>query len=872
MICSKKRAGADSQARPSISAAGAFWRGGTSLRVHTLASAIWAFVVSIHAASLAPSVTQFVQGYCMDCHDADTEKGDRNFEPFLKTPSAVSQHVTLEEILEQLNLGEMPPKKKRQPTDEERRKVVAEITRYLVAAEASAKPASTVMRRLTRYEYKNTLRDLLGVDTEAADMTRLFPSDPRTHGFANLGSSQALSEHQLSLYLESARRYLDMALVFGQKRPEKREWVFKPRDFNGEKKNVGTVRYRVWGKNYEHLDIAHGQPVDNGPTYPKEFAGEGVPVDGHYRIRVTTTAKGRRHPYDPAIFPNDLSVPLQLGLWHVPDERYLGKRVSEGRVLIGAFDLPDNERMVIEETVWMPAGSLPFVHWINGPGASKRIMRLLTEQYHPEAERRSQTKVDRLREQGVKVSVDALVQKVWISDLYQGPRIRLYEMTIEGPLHDQWPPDGHQNIVGRETDPRALNVANVLTSFAGKAFRRPVPQREVAHQIEFVRQRMSMGTSKGEALKQGLTAILTSPRFLFLDEGDHARSGSLDEYQLASRLSYALWSSMPDERLLQLADDGRLSDPKTLATEIDRLLADPRSAAFVEHFTDAWLHLYKIGSMPPGDKQFPTYYRDRLEPAMKTETRLFITEALKHNRRVQYLLNSRSTFVNGSLARHYGLTNVTGNAFQKITFPSGIRRAGLLGHASVLTATANGVETSPVVRGIWVLENILGTPPPAPPPDVPPIEPDTRGAATIREQLAKHRNVAACADCHAKIDPWGFALEFYDPIGGFREHYPIIREDGKFAERQGKRIDGSGELPGGRYIHDDGGLRSELLRRRDLFTRNLVKKLLTYATGRELTFRDNAEIEQITSEVIKSGHGFRDLVRRCLQSEIFRNR
>ena len=839
------------------------------------ASAFWLVGASeMYSATLDPSVPKFVQRYCMDCHDADTEKGDRNFESFLKTSGAISQHQTLEEILEQLNLGEMPPKKQRidQPSDGERRSVIAEITRYLSLTEASAKSRSTIMRRLTRYEYNNTIRDLLGVDTVAADKTRLFPADARTHGFANLGSAQALSDHQLGLYLEAAREYLDLALVFGRQRPAARKWVFNPLDLNGEKKNSGSVRYRVWAKDGSHLDIAHGQPVDNGPTYPKRFASEGVPVDGRYRVRVKATAIGREHPYDPAIFPNDLTVPLQLGLWHVPDGSFLGKRASEGRVLVGVYDLPDNTLREIETTVWMPAGSLPFVHWINGPGASKAPMRKLTERYHPEALRKSQTKVDRLREQGVAVPKDALVQRVYISDVYQGPRVRVYEISLEGPLLNEWPPAGHRNIVGNETDPRSIDVAQVLTSFAGKAFRRPVSRSEVAHHIDYVRQQMAAGVRKPDAIKQGLTAILTSPRFLFLDEGDPAKTESLDGYQLASRLSYALWSSQPDERLRQLAAAGELNQTQTLAVEIDRLVDDSRSAAFVEHFTDAWLHLYKIGSMPPGDKQFPAYYRGRLEPAMKTETRLFVADALKHNRPIQHLLNSRTTFVNGSLARHYGLTHVTGDAYQKVSFPTGTRRAGLLGHASVLTATANGVETSPVVRGVWVLENILGTPPSPPPPDVPPIEPDTRGASTIREQLAKHRNVAACADCHAKIDPWGFALEFYDPIGGFRENYPIIRSDGKFSDRQGKRIDGSGKLPGGEFIVNDGDLRKELLNRKDQFARSLVKKFLTHATGRELTFRDNAEIEQISNQLAKKGYGFRDLVRVSLQSQIFRNR
>lgn len=833
----------------------------------------WGAVLA-DSGSLSPSVSQFVSRYCLDCHNAEKEKGDRSFEHFLESPNELSHLQTIEEILEQLNLGEMPPSKKNveQPSDSERRKIVAELTRFLTAMDASSKPASTVLRRLTRYEYNHTIRDLLGIDTSAADMTRLFPADPRTHGFANLGSAQALSDHQLGLYMEAAREYLDMALVFGQEKPQTQTWVFKPLDLNGEKRNVGTVRYRVWAKDGTHLDIAHGQPVDSGPTYPRRFARQGVPVDGDYRIRVTATAIGRDHPYDPSIFRNDLTVPLQLGVWHVPDQSFLGKRAAEGRVLIGIYDLPDNEPEVIEATVWMPAGSIPFVHWINGPGASKRPMRILTERYHPEALRKSQTRVDRLREQGLPVPKDALVQKVYISDVYQGPRVRVYEMALEGPLNDDWPPLGHRAAIGSETDPEKVNIAGALTRFASKAFRRPVPQDEVIHQIDFVHQRMAEAVPAGDAIKLGLTAILTSPRFLFLDEGNPVEAGPLDEWQLANRLSYALWSSMPDEPLRQLAASGRVADSMTFASEIDRLIDSPKSSAFSEHFTDAWLHLYKIGSMPPGDKQFPTYYRDRLESAMKTETRLFIADALKHNRPISHLLQSRETFANSKLAKHYGLTTVVGESFRKVVFPKSIHRAGLLGHASVLTATANGVETSPVVRGVWVLENILGTPPSPPPSDVPPIEPDTRGAVTIREQLAKHRNVAACADCHAQIDPWGFALEFYDPIGGFRTHYPRISPNGRMTEQMGTPIDGSSRLPEGGLIEDDQDLRSELLKRKDQFTRNLIVKLLTYATGRELTFRDNAEVDLIIQRVADSGDGFRDLVRQSLQSNIFRNR
>jgi hypothetical protein len=834
---------------------------------------VWILCTTIlEGASLSPEVPKFVGRYCLECHNDKREKGDRSFQHWLKQPGAPGQHGLLEEMLDQLNLGEMPPHKKgiKHPAHAERRRVIAEITRYLTVLEQAAEPTSTGMRRLTRYEYQYTLRDLLGIDTSGADMTRLFPTETRTDGFANLRTNPTLTEYQLECYMEAARRYLDMALVFGRKQPEPRTWVFNPRDLNGEKKNSGSVRYRVWGEHFTHLDIAHGQPIESGPTYPKTFSKQGVPFNGKYRIRIRATAVGRQHPYDPEIFPNDLDLPLQLGLWHVPEAGLLGKRASEGRTLIGVYDLPDEEPSDIETIVWMPAGSTPFVHWINGPGASKAILRKVAERYHPEAIRKSRSKVDRLREQGLPIAEDALVQKVHISDVYQGPRIRLFQITMEGPLFPEWPPPGHRKIIGPETDPEEVDIQETLLAFASKAFRRPVSKQEVLHYIRFVQQQLEMDVPRSEALRQGLTAILSSPGFLYLGK-DFAEDGkALDAFELSSRLSYALWCSMPDEHLTGLAASGELLQTNTFASEVDRLLNDPRSMAFVEHFTDAWLQLYKIGTMPPGQKQFPAYYRDRLESAMKQETRLFIADAMHHNHPIQHLLDSRQTFLNGNLARHYGLTNVVGPEFRKTTFPDAVSRAGLLGHASVLTASANGVETSPVVRGVWLLNNILGTPPAEPPPDVSSIEPDTRGAITIREQLVKHRAIATCADCHAKIDPWGFALEFYDPIGSFRAHYPLLTPSGRIANRPGKPVDGSGRLPDGGFLRDDSDLRRELIKRKDQLTLNLIRKFLTYATGRQLTFRDQAEVKRIRQKLSGSGEGFRDLIKFSLQSNIFK--
>ncbi|HAH99653.1 MAG TPA: hypothetical protein DCO70_09965 [Verrucomicrobiales bacterium] len=822
-------------------------------------------------AELPVSVPVFVKRYCIKCHDADREKGDRNFEPFLEQPSKAEHHSLLKEILDQLNLGEMPPRKKHvvQPPNMQRRQMIAALANYLAAIQSSNAPTATVMRRLTRYEYNYTLRDLLGVDTIAADATRLFPADNTSHGFPNYGPVQALSDVQLQHYIKAARTYLERALVMGKQRPEVRRWIFKPKDLIHEKKNVGTVRYRVISADGKYLDIGHGKPAENGPTYPKKFAAQGVPVDGFYRIRVKATAVGRKHPYAPELIPADLTQPLQMGLWHVPGPTYLAKRTTEGRVLVKVFDLVDNNPKNYEVKVWMPAGSIPFIHWINGIGASKGPLRKIIQRYYPEARRKTAYEVDRLKADGLPVPKDALVQKIWVSDLYKGPRVRVFEITLEGPLHDQWPPASHRSIVGYETDASRVNVEQVLLKFARKSFRHPVKLRDIAQYIDFIKSETVSGMATNEALKQALTAILTSPRFLFLDEGGAQGEKQLNDFQLATRLSYALWCSTPDERLLKLAADGVLHKPKNLYSETERLLKDPRSQAFVQHFADAWLRLDKIGSMPPGTKQFPVYFRDRLESAMKKETYCFVNHVLQRNHPISEFVDSSYSFLNGALARHYGVPGVVGEAFRKVEFPSQVRRGGLLGHASVLTATANGVETSPVSRGVWVLESLLGTPPSPPPPDVPPIEPDTRGAVTIREQLAKHRHVAACADCHAKIDPWGFALEFYDPIGGLRVNYSANKERGK---GKGLHVDGSGQLPSGEKVYNEADLRKLLASRKTKLTRNLTHKLVLHATGRKPGYRDHDVVNQIVEQSLASGNGFRDLIHAVIMSELFARR
>tara|TARA_R110000850_G_scaffold150868_2_gene273683 strand:+ start:2931 stop:5504 length:2574 start_codon:yes stop_codon:yes gene_type:complete len=823
---------------------------------------------------LAPTVPEFVETYCLECHDDLSTKGDRDFLPFLDDPNGVASFLALEEILDSLNLGEMPPDKDdvTQPSDDEKQTVIAEITRYLTAEAATLAPNETVLRRLTRYEYNNTMRDLLGVHPEVYDATTAFPVDETKHGFATVGETQVLSEYQLGLYLESARNYLDQTLVFGQEKPEVSRFEIKPTEFSSGPVYRGAVAYRALAQDASYVDIGHGEPADRRPNVPKSMQVRGVPAAGTYRITIKAEGKGRLdHDYDPELLGVDLGQPLKMGVWFGDSFRALEKSTTRGRNIIEVIELADNEVETYTMEAWMPKGGVPFINWINGPGASKRHVRVMIENYHPDSTVWTPVRVDVMRQDGREITDEEVAKHnasvVPASYVYRGPRIRLYDMVIEGPLDEEWPPANHCELVGDTIEPHKVDIPAVMLKLANRAYRRPVKAEEISHMVKFVEDSVAEGENHKNAMKSGFSAILASPNFLFLNEGNADRRPKLNDYQLASRLSYFLWSSMPDEELLAAAASGELRRKEVLLKQVDRMLADPRAEALAKNFTTAWLRLDKLGSMPPGTKQFPTYLKRRLEDAMRTETEMLFSHILNENRPITEFIEADYTFVNDSLGEHYGFTDVEGEHFRKVPMPAEMRRHGLLGHASVLTASANGVETSPVGRGIWVLESVLGTPPSPPPPDVEPIEPDTRGTTTIREQLAKHREVAACADCHAKIDPWGFALEIYDPVGGLRTHYSAAGNRGK-----GPLIDTTAELINGESFADEVGLKDVILERKNLVAKNLTEKLLIYGTGREPGFQDGAEIDRIAARSLEGENGFGDLVREIVSSQIFHSR
>ena len=510
---------------------------------------------------------------------------------------------------------------------------------------------------------------------------------------------------------------------------------------------------------------------------------------------------------------------------------------------VGLAELTSDQPTWYEWTTHITQGFEPEVRFRNGTTATKRLVRIITQKAseHPEVAPFANMKPGHDKSHG-------------LLKVYRGPKLRIYDIRVEGPHVDQWPPAGHTLMYG-DLQPDDLNRSTItqrLRVFAAGAFRRPLRGEELKPIERMVIAKLDRGMEPLAALQLGFQTILCSPSFIYMQEGE----GSLDGYNLASRLSYFLWSSQPDAVLLKHAEAGRLSDANVLDAEVDRMLKDPRSERFVNQFVRRWLDWDNIGEMPVSG-EFHVYYRDNLEAAMAGETTTFFRHILDQNLPPREFISADYTFVNRELAAHYGLPAIEGNQLRQVS-TEGTVRGGLMTQGSFLTASANGVDTSPVVRGIYALEKVLGYTPPPPPDDVPEIEPDIRGALTVREELARHRSIATCAECHRKIDPLGFALENFDPIGAWRTEY-------------GKNlpVDASGKLPSGEAFGDIRQLRTLLIERHELFTRSLTEKLMTYAIGREVEVGDRPAIDAILAELHGNKGGLRDLIRLVVLSKPF---
>lgn len=464
------------------------------------------------------------------------------------------------------------------------------------------------------------------------------------------------------------------------------------------------------------------------------------------------------------------------------------------------------------------------------------------------------------------------------ADTWPEPGLEIGDIVIEGPL-EPWPPQSRGFLLGDINVKQATttDARTIINRLLPRAFRRPVTPDEADGYVALFEAAHQGGRSFESALRVSLKAILCSPEFLFL----HEPGQPVTQHALAARLSCFLWSSMPDDELQLLADTGQLAQPKMLRRQVERMLQSPKSEAFIRSFTGQWLDLREINFTEPDPNLYPEF-DELLRISMVRETELFFKDVLANDHSITNFVDSEFTYLNARLADHYQIKGVEGQTFRRITLPPNSPRGGLLTQASILKVTANGTYTSPVIRGTWLLENILGTPTSPPPDNAGSVEPDIRGATTIRAQLAKHRNVTSCAACHSRIDPPGFALESFDPIGGLRTRYRTMSTAAQrpgikqapftFAwvrYRVGEPVDAAFQLPDGTQTDQIQALKKHLASQPELLTRNLARKLLTYSLGRRIGFADRQAVEEILRATAKQDYGFRSLVHAIIQHPTF---
>lgn len=799
-------------------------------------------------------IQQFVSRFCIECHSIDSHKGDREFESFALPLESEAGMIEAKDMIDQLTLKEMPPKESLQPGDEERLAVIRSLRQAISAArgKVASSGGRTVLRRLSIREYENTLATLLGRRVDTLGLTADFPKEQTSRHLDNIGTSLVTSGFLVDQYFQAANRLVEMRL--GKPVIEPITWTFNGHfvqyeELQGPHKSVFNFRY------LNLYEQPNSDTRQGGYGHIEDFL-RGVPASGLYDIEVEAQAMHRDTHYDPKIFGIDFSEPFMLGI--VPGD------VTKGHIhypqsiepLLASALVPDESPARLPFRVWLEAGQTPRFIFPNGPYESRASVLKVNKEYKDEFEE----KVDK----GVSRAILLREGKL--------PHIRISEIKITGPLHE---PEGRAEEVAvfGEGGFHPDRVVAQLNSFAEKAFRRPLSENDRQTISELYEKRIAEDASPRQAALDVVKLVLCMPSFLYLSEITDESTTALNSYDLASRLAYTFWATSPDEALLESAKTGKLVQDEELRKQIHRMLNDERISGFANGFLDSWLNLRDLGSMPPPRETNLAYYAEDLPASMKTEAVYFFRDLLANDGTVARFIDADYTFVDKKLAKLYDLpeqkTLRLADGFQKVVLRDNSHRGGLLGMAAVLTVSANGVETSPVTRGVWVSENILGIQPPPPPDEVPAIEPDVSGATNIRERLAKHRDDVTCAECHRKIDPLGFSLESFDPVGRWRTKYPVPSK----SKASAIKIDCSGEFPSGETYQDFTDFKKIISNtRQDFFGRHLISHFLAYATGRHMESSDDVVIDELHRKIQEDGLGLRTLITECMMSDIVRSR
>jgi hypothetical protein len=775
---------------------------------------------AVAAADVPEPMRALLEKNCTQCHGQEKQKGDVR----LDKAEAISPALW-GKIYDQLASREMPPDDKPQPSEADRQGL---IQHALAIAGQSSQIATTGLRRLNKREYGNTVKDLLGLRGGTFDPGEYIYKD-ETAGLDTDAQSLVTSNELLLEYLNAADKSLRHALFTDSMQQPKSQVI-----------TVNLAKMEGTPKRY--MDRSRESVIGRSGGKDKLYDGEStgtMRLPGRYKITVTACAVDR-DAYGLRLAPAEGPVIMGFGIKAGDVES-----VSSAGKVLRTFELKDNENQTFEFETWIDKDHFPYFSMANGP--AKPVTQLRAADRHK------------------RITEDELKKP------YAGPGIRITRYQVVGPLFDEWPPASIKTTLGVKEMPdlsSPITRERVVSHFATQAFRRPVTSEELQPYLAYLDKQQAATQDGRESIIKTFAAMMTSADFLYRREAQ----GELPPLVLANRLSYLLWSSMPDAQLFALASSGELKDPAVLLAEARRLLQDPRSESFSNSFADQWLSLGKLGTMPPDLRGEYRKYTDlRLEPAMLAETRLFFRSVLQENRSVRDFIDSDYTFLNEALASHYDMPFDPGKTQLKkasrldtemvrVSLPPGSMRGGLLGQGSILTLTANGVETSPIIRGHWILNELLGTPPPPPPKEVPAIAPDINGATSVRQQLEKHRTDASCAGCHRQMDPLGLALESFDPIGGLRTRYSKTQAVSTEGAYKGKDFANLTDLK--KILTSD--LRP--------FARHLTILMSEYAKGRKLVPADYPAIEAVLDQSAANDFQLQDMLLMIVSGELMRNR
>jgi hypothetical protein len=888
-------------------------------------------------------VAPLFRQHCAACHGAEKTEGELRIDRLNPDLTNGSDRDRWREVLDRLNLGDMPPDNAPPLPDGDRERLTNWLLREMKRAELARNPA-THFRRLTRLEYERTMQDLLGLPLEFASR---LPEDGRAKsGFRNDGEMLRMSPLQFELYFQIAEEALERVIVEGPP-PAAHRYRLSPTE------KQGAVDVTV-------LDRPEGQPADSFPYFTKPdrqgpafriwnmspvnrdkkkeaaakeaaakeaaakeaaakeaAAKEAAAKEAAAKEAAAKNADGKKAenkesagndkaatspvtpapppvapPPPPEIDPDRMLPPAAIQRYSeaavkLPQHCFAvgfhqAFRSGEARIRVRAARVPEADGggdPARPPRLTLAIGSTNF-HGVE----LKTVGQPVVIDHDDFRVHEFRVRMENMPAPNTSPSADrnATVLAAWnsarpVKDDPRPPRLRIDWIELETPFVEQWPPPAHSAIVptgGADMDESA-RAREAIERFATRAYRRPLTSTELDRLLALWQASRRDAASFESSLRETLAVVLASPQFLALPapRATSAQSSPerVDDYQMAARLSYFLWSTMPDEPLMTLARTGQLRAPATLAEQTRRMLADPRSWAFVEQFTEQWLELDRLQRVAIQRDRYPGF-DDELASAMRQETLHFVASLMRENRSLFQLVESRETFLNETLAAHYGIADVRGPEFRRVALAPEHHRGGVLTHAGILAGTSDGVEGHPIKRGMWLLKNLLDETPPPPPPNVPELErkdPKNR-ATTVAQLLAAHRESKACAGCHRRIDPWGLAFEEYDAVGNWQR-------EGVGAELRRRRtsqpVEAAAELPTGVKVDGLRELQAELLRSKaDALRKAAARKLLTYALGRTLNLADIEAADHLASVLRDRGDGLGTLVELVVQSEAFQTR